>query len=465
MGEVLKLVKPRFLPPLDPGFRPAALANRAFQRGVESSGRGTPLVLALKRPDGSVSRFETRVFPEDHPSAEANLTYAERIFKFLLWQRGGCQAYIGGPESISHYITRCYSSAGARAFDYRFIGEDVYDRTFSVVTCDPAEVPEALESGKPLGRHLDGCRIGFDLGASDRKASAVIDGEALYSEEVVWEPRIHADPGYHYREIMSALEAAASKMPRVDAIGGSAAGVYINNRVRVASLFRGVPKERYDEIRDMFLRIGDEMGVPLEVVNDGDVTALAGSMSLEDGGVLGIAMGSSEASGYVNLEGNITGWLNELAFAPVDYNPSAPVDEWSGDSGVGASYFSQQCVFRLAPKVGIEPPDDIPLAERLKVVQEKLEAGHEGAAKIWQSIGTYLGYTLAHYADFYAVKHVLILGRCTSGSGGQLILDGARSVIKSEFPELAGRINIQLPDEKSRRVGQSIAAASLPAIG
>jgi predicted NBD/HSP70 family sugar kinase len=230
-------------------------------------------------------------------------------------------------------------------------------------------------------------------------------------------------------------------------------------------LFRGVPKERYDEIRDMFLRIGDEMGVPLEVVNDGDVTALAGSMSLEDGGVLGIAMGSSEASGYVNLEGNITGWLNELAFAPVDYNPSAPVDEWSGDSGVGASYFSQQCVFRLAPKVGIEPPDDIPLAERLKVVQEKLEAGHEGAAKIWQSIGTYLGYTLAHYADFYAVKHVLILGRCTSGSGGQLILDGARSVIKSEFPELAGRINIQLPDEKSRRVGQSIAAASLPAIG
>jgi predicted NBD/HSP70 family sugar kinase len=465
MDEALKLVKPNFLPPLDPDFRPAVLVNRAFQREVEASGDGTPLVLALERPDGSVSRFETHVFPEDHPLAEANLTYAERIFKFLLWQRGGRKAYIGGPKGIGHYIAECYSPAGARAFDYHFMGEDVYYKTFTVVACDPSEAPEEQESGKPLGRHLDGCRIGFDLGASDRKASAVIDGEAVFSEEVVWEPRIHADPEYHYREIVSALEAAASKMPRVDAIGGSAAGVYIDNVVRVASLFRGVPKERYDEIRNLFLRIRDEMGVPLEVANDGDVTALAGSMSLEDGGVLGIAMGSSEASGYVNVEGNITGWLNELAFAPVDYNPGAPADEWSGDRGVGASYFSQQCVFRLAPKVGIEPPDDIPLAERLRVVQEKLEAGDEGAAKIWQSIGVYLGYALAHYADFYVIKHVLILGRCTSGIGGQLILDGARSVIESEFPGLAEQVNIQLPDEKSRRVGQSIAAASLPALG
>jgi predicted NBD/HSP70 family sugar kinase len=441
------------------------LANRAFQGDVEASGHGTPLVLALERPDGSVSRFETRVYPEDHPLAEANLAYAERLFKFLLWQRGGCKAYIGGPRGVGRYIAECYSPTGGRAFDHRFMGEEVYDEAFTVVACDPAKVPEAQESGKPLGRHLDGCRIGFDLGASDRKASAVIDGEAVYSEEVVWEPRIRADPEYHYREIMSALEAAASKMPRVDAIGGSAAGVYINNRVRVASLFRGVPRERYDEIRNLFLRIRDEMGVPLEVANDGDVTALAGSMSLEDDGVLGIAMGSSEASGYVNMEGNITGWLNELAFAPVDYSLNAPADEWSRDRGVGAMYFSQQCVFRLAPKVGIELPDDVPLAEKLRVVQEKLEAGHEGAAGIWQSIGTYLGYTLAHYADFYAVKHVLILGRCTSGSGGQLILDGARSVIESEFPDLAKQVNIQLPDEKSRRVGQSIAAASLPAVG
>jgi predicted NBD/HSP70 family sugar kinase len=292
----------------------------------------------------------------------------------------------------------------------------------------------------------------------------VVDGQVVYSEEVVWEPRKQTDPGYHYREILSALKTAASKMPRVDAVGGSSAGIFIDNRPMVASLFRGIPKERFHEIHNLFLRIRQEMGVPLEVINDGDVTALAGSMSLEDTGVLGIAMGSSEAAGYVDLQGHILGWLSELAFAPIDYNPQAPADEWSGDAGVGSQYFSQQCVFRLAPRAGIQIPAGLTDADRLKVVQEKLEAGHEGAVKIWQSMGVYLGYGLAHYADFYEVKHVLLLGRCTSGRGGSLILDGANAVMQAEFPELAARLHIQLPDEKSRRVGQSIAAASLPVI-
>jgi predicted NBD/HSP70 family sugar kinase len=263
---------------------------------------------------------------------------------------------------------------------------------------------------------------------------------------------------------MAALKLAASKMPRVDAIGGSSAGVYVNNRPMVASLFRGIPKERFDKVRNMFLQIRDEMGVPLKVVNDGEVTALAGSMSLEDNGILGIALGSSEAAGYVTLRGNITGWLNELAFAPIDYNPDAPIDEWSGDRGCGVLYFSQQCVFRLASKVGIGVPGDVTNAQKLGFVQEKLETGHKDAPKIWQSMGYYMGYAISHYADFYELKHVLILGRCTSGRGGHLILDGANEVLKAEFPELASQINIQLPDEKSRRVGQSIAAASLPAI-
>ena len=262
-----------------------------------------------------------------------------------------------------------------------------------------------------------------------------------------------------------ALNKAAGQMPRMDAIGGSAAGIYIDNRVRIASLFRGIPKERYGEVRSLFLRIQDEMDVPLEVVNDGDVTALAGSMSLEDVGVLGIAMGSSEAGGYVDMEGNITGWLNELAFAPVDYNPQAPEDEWSGDRGVGAQYFSQECVFRLASKVGIEVPSEISKAAQLVFVQERLEAGEARAELIWQSIGYYLGYALAHYADFYDLKHVLLLGRCTSGRGGRLILDGATEVIEDEFPSIAAQLNIQLPDEKSRRIGQAVAAASLPALG
>jgi predicted NBD/HSP70 family sugar kinase len=464
MTESLRLVKPRFVPLLDESFRPAVLANRAFQAEVEVSGVGVPLVLGLERADGSVSRFETTVFPDSHPRAAANPMYAERLVKFLLWQRGGWKVYVGGPQSIGNYIKKCYALDGERAFDFRFMGKEVYEKTFTVVPCVPSKVPAEKESERSLGRHLDGYRLGFDLGASDLKVSAVVNGEAIFSKEIVWEPRKQNDPQYHKDKIMTALKLAASKMPRVDAIGGSSAGVYVNNRPMAASLFRGIPKEQFDKVRNMFLQIRDEMGIPLEIVNDGEVTALAGSMSLGDNGILGIALGSSEAAGYVTLRGNITGWLNELAFAPVDYSPNAPIDEWSGDQGCGALYFSQQCVFRLAPKVGIEIPGDVNDAQKLRFVQEKLEAGHKGATKIWRSMGYYMGYTIAHYADFYELKHVLILGRCTSGKGGPLIVDGANEVLQAEFPELASQINLQLPDEKSRRVGQSIAAASLPAI-
>jgi predicted NBD/HSP70 family sugar kinase len=440
------------------------LANRAFRREVAASGAGVPLIIALERSDGAVSRYETVAFPDGHPRAEANLFYAERIVKFLLWARGGWKVAIGGPAAVGEHMRSVYSPDGARHFDYHFMGEQVYQHPFTVVSCRADEVPPASETGQSLGRHLDGYRIGFDLGASDLKVSAVVDGEAIFSDEIVWEPVEQTDPAYHYDRITAALKLAQSKMSRLDAIGGSSAGVYVDNQPRVASLFRGIPAERYDAIRTMFLRIRDAFSVPLEVVNDGDVTALAGAMSLEDDAVLGIAMGSSEAAGYVDASGAITGWLNELAFAPVDYNPAAPADEWSGDQGVGALYFSQQCVFRLAPLVGIDLPAGAAKAEKLKHVQGYLEAGHPGAAQIWESIGVYLGYSLAQYADFYDLKHALILGRVTSGRGGPLILDRAKAVLAAEFPELAGRIAIQLPDEKSRRVGQSIAAASLPAL-
>jgi len=431
---------------------------------LKRSGQHTPLVLGLERPDKTLSRFSTEVFTEDHPWSQYNTFYVERLVKYLLWQRGGCTVYVGGPRGIGEHIVKLYSKQGQRRFDHQFMGKKVFGSELRIVPCSVSEVPPANETGKQLGRHLDGCRIGFDLGASDRKVSAVIDGKVVYSEEVVWEPRKQRDPDYHYREIMAAITTAASKLPHVDAIGGSSAGVYIDNRPVVASLYRGIPEQDFGRISDLFLRISREMKVPLEIINDGDVTALAGSMSLQDNGILGIAMGSSLASGYVDSRGNIMGWLNELAFAPADYNPEAPVDEWSGDRGCGALYFSQQCVFRLAPAAGIEIPEDITDAAKLKLVQERLEAGDEGARKIWQTMGVYLGYALAQHAEFYDIKHVLILGRCTSGRGGELLLHGARKVLETEFPELVDTLHVQLPDEKSRRVGQSIAAASLPAL-
>lgn len=456
------MIEPRFTPPLDPGFRPAVLFNHGFQQEVEKTGEAVPLVLGLERADGYLSRFSFKVFPENHPRFEENLFYVERLVKSLIWMRGGWRLYVGGPRKIGEYLRVCYATDGSRQFDYHFMGDSVYEKTFTVVICRPEDVPAENERHFPLGRHLDGCRIGFDLGASDVKVSAVQDGQTIFSEEIIWEPGKQSNPQYHWDQIDHALRLAASKMPRVDAIGGSSAGIYINNRVMVASLFRGIPQERFYEVREMFLRMRQEWDIPLEVVNDGEVTALAGSMSLEENGVLGIALGSSEAGGYVNQQGNITDWLNELAFVPVDYNPEGPLEEWSGDRGCGSQYFSQQCVFRLAPRAGIDLPKNVTLAEKLKFVQQLLESGHEGAHKIWESIGYFMGYGIAHYADFYKLNHVLILGRVTSGSGGQIILDGANQVLKAEFPEIAQNVKIQLPDEKARRVGQSIAAASLP---
>ena len=463
MGNSFPLIKPKIAPPLDEGFRPAVLADHAFQS--RAVGIGVPLVIGLERESGKISRFETSVFPEEHPSASSNFYYVERLVKFLLWQRGGFRVFIGGPRSIGEQIQKAYSDGGSRSFDYHFMGDQVYERLFEVRVCHPGDVPPTNETGAAFGRHLEGQRIGFDLGASDRKVSAVVDGRVIFSEEKIWNPSIQSDPSYHYNEIMDSLKTAASKLERVQAIGGSSAGIYINNRPMVASLFRGIPAERFPDIRDLFRRIAAEFKVPLAVINDGDVAALAGSMSLEDTGVLGIALGSSEAAGYVDGDGHILGWLNELSFAPVDYSPAASIDEWSGDIGCGSTYFSQQCVFRLAPKAGIALPADISNAEKLAFMQDKLQSGHEGAQLIWQTMGVYLGYGIAHYADFYDLKHVMILGRCTSGRGGIVMLGQIKRVLECEFAHLAGRVNIQLPDEKSRRIGQAVAAASLPSLG
>ncbi|MGB9639355.1 MAG: ROK family protein [Anaerolineales bacterium] len=364
MIQNLQLIPPSVTPPLDADFRPISLTNFRFNQQVERN--GSPLIIGLERNDAEISRFEMKIYPENHPDFSKNYQIVERTIKFLLWQRGGFRIYIGGCKPIADFIQKCYSPNGERAFDYHFMGEQVYERPFEVIPCDPHEVPLGHEDGKSIGQHLNGCRVGFDLGASDRKASAIIDGKVVYSEEIIWEPRKHSDLDYHYREIMAAIKNAAAKMPRLDAVGGSSAGIYINNRPMVASLFRGIPKNQADEVKNLFVRIQNELNVPLFVINDGDVTALAGSMSIGDNAILGIAMGSSEAAGYVNPNGNIMGWLNELAFAPIDYNPHAPIEEWSGDKGCGASYLSQQCIFRLAPKVGIALPPNITDAEKQK---------------------------------------------------------------------------------------------------
>ena len=355
-----------------------------------------------------------------------------------------------------------YRDDATGRFDSDMVGSKMFDHPLEVV--NTKDIPPERAQARPLGRHLDGCRIGFDLGGSDRKAAAIVDGKVVFSEETVWDPYFHPDPQYHFDGVMDSLQKAAAHLPRVDAIGGSAAGIYVDNRVKVASLFRGVPPDVFNgRVKNLFIEIKKAwQNVPFEVVNDGEVTALAGSMALGRNAVLGIAFGTSTAGGWVNGEGNITPWINELAFVPVDYNPNAARDEWSGDYGVGSQYFSQQAVGRLMPAAAIEAPQDLSLPEKLKRVQSLMAQGDERARKIYETIGVYLGYQIAHFADFYDLRHLLILGRVTSGKGGDVIVAGARELLKTEFPDLAGRIELHVPDEKMKRHGQAIAAASLP---
>lgn len=464
LNNGLPLVQPRLVPVLDPAFRPAVLANRAFRLGTKSN--AVPVALALERADGSVSRFDTHVAASGHALAAGNFIYLERLLKFLLWSRGGYRVHFAGPPELGQRLQQHYRETKTGKFDAWLMGEKVYERPFQVAITSANNIPSAKEITAPLGRNWNGCRIGFDLGASDRKVAAVIEGQTVFSDEVPWDPKSFTDPQQHFDGIMDSLKRAAAHMPRVDAIGGSSAGVYVNNLVKVASLFRGVPEAAFNQrIKPLFLDLRKAWNnVPFDVVNDGEVTALAGAMALNDTAVLGVAMGSSEAAGYVTREGNITAWLNELAFAPVDYSPSAPVDEWSGDYGCGAQYFSQQCVGRLIALAGIPLDAKLPLPEKLVAVQKLMADGDERAAKIYQTIGTYLGYAIAHYAEFYDIKHMLILGRVTTGRGGEIILGGAKEVLRQEFPDLAGKISLNMPDEKEKRHGQAMAAASLPVI-
>jgi predicted NBD/HSP70 family sugar kinase len=461
-------IAPRFVPALDPAFVPASLWNRAYRTRVAETG-GRPLAVALERSDGAVSVFHCAILPHadgaialDH--LYLNQRYVERLLKFLLWQKGGWRVTVAGDPRIADYVRAVYSPTGARAFDYEFMGERVYGRPMTVESAAYDAAPAERETAAPLGRHLDGCRIGFDLGASDRKSAAVVDGRVVASEEIAWNPATQRDPQYHFDGIQDSLKRAAAHLPRVDAIGGSAAGVYVGNEVRVGSLYRGVPRELFDSrIRRMFFELQTAWGgIPFDVVNDGEVTALAGSMALNDNAVLGVAMGSSLAAGFVTPQGNITSWLNELAFVPVDYREDAPADEWSGDRGVGVQYFSQQAVGRLLAPAGISLPADMPLAVKLEQVQKLMAAGDARARRIYETIGVWFGYAIATYADFYEVRNLLVLGRVLTGAGGDLILSTASEVLRAEFPELAERLRFHIPDEKEKRHGQAIAAASLP---
>ena len=401
----------RNMPALDPGFIPFGIWAKAYLQEADR-----PFKIAVERDHGKITVYETRLRGEAF--AAANIRFAERLVKMLLWSAGGFRIYLQGDDTIAAQIRDAYRPGGAREFDAGF-EFDMFERPLEVIICSEDDFPTANEQPIHVGGH----------------------------------------------GIVTAFKTAASKMPRVDGIGVSSAGTFVGNAPMVSSLFIKVPRERREEVKTIYDRAAKEIGdVPIVVANDGDVTALAGYMSLGTGCVMGLAMGTSEAVGYVDAEGNILGWFNELAFAPVDLNEHAMRDEWSGDLGVGCKYFSQDAVAKLAPAAGIALSEHLTPAEKLKEVQKLAEGGNPYALAIFDSIGMYLAHTLSLYEMFYDIRNLLVLGRVASGIGGERIVSECQRVLNEEYPELSRKLRVMLPDENFRRVGQSMAAASLPDI-
>jgi predicted NBD/HSP70 family sugar kinase len=459
-------VSPICKPELDPKFIPAVLWHREYKKAATSSPNKREIRIAVSRPEGTTWIYETTLLPESEEASADTLKYCERTVKFLLWAWGGCRVRItNAPDVVSH-LQSVYASDGKRAFDYDFMGNKCFDTDFSIENVADVDLKEVHPTPTGGVGSLKGNRLGFDLGGSDRKCAAMVDGKVIFSEEIKWNPYFESDPAYHRAGIEDSLKRAAAHLPTVDAIGGSSAGIFINNEPRVSSLFRGISEEDFQKsIRNLFHELKTEWDdIPFEMANDGDVTAMAGAMAINDSAVLGVSMGTSLAAGYIDPTGSVTGWINELAFVPVDYREDVAIDEWSGDAGCGVQYFSQQGVGRLLPLSGIQVSDELGLPEKLEVVQAKMAEGDQRAAAIYRTIGTCFGYAIAHFAEFYEFRHLLFLGRVSSGQGGEIIMEEARRVLDLEFPELSKTVAFQTPDEKTKRHGQAIAAATLPKI-
>merc|ERR1719436_751411 len=284
--------------------------------------------------------------------------------------------------------------------------------------------------------------------------------------------------------IMTELRKAKEKLPKVDAIGGSATGTVSDaNEATWCDIFPNVPPAVYKEkVVDIFVRMAKEVAgdVPLKVINDGEVTALAAVQKIGKGNILGISMGSSEGGGYANEEGNLMGWINELCYVRLDLNPEAPTDPWSKGAHTGLShmYLGQRGATKLAAKAGVQVPENYVYphpdlctmkheahAQCLKLIQKAMAdpAQEPQVRKLYETCGVYLGYGLAQYSEFYPIDHVMILGRVSKGAGGDLMLEKAKKVLQTEFPQYA-HIQFHTADDHFKAVGQCIAAAALPEV-
>jgi len=361
------------------------------------------------------------------------------------------------------------------------------DKVFEVkVVASADDLPANKDTPQVCGKEANGNRLAFDLGKSDIKTVFIKDNEVLDSAETEWDVT-NTDPQYHFDAIVDAMRKTIERAKEkgageIQAIGGSATGtVSADNEATWCDIFPNIAPDVYKEkVVDIFKRIAKEVAgdVPLKVINDGEVTALAAVQKIKSGNVLGISMGSSEGGGYANADGNLMGWINELCYVKLDLNPEAPTDPWSKGAHRGLShmYLGQRGATKNAAKAGVKVPDNYVYphpdmctikhedhAQCLKLIQKSMTVAEEepNTRKIYETCGVYLGYGLAQYCEFYKIDHVMILGRVSKGAGGDIVLAKAQEVLEKEFPEIP-KITFHTADDHFKAVGQCIAAAALP---
>jgi len=437
------------------------------------------LSFAVVRP-GGCGRDKLPVFSPEHEGYDASLFFAGECIRYMLWQRGGYEFLLSGPEKICQDLKAAYSKGGKYDFEATTMPK-IYTKTWNVVIVAKIEdLPANKEEPIVCGKVASGCRIAFVLGKSDVKTVAVKDGEVLSSAETEWDVT-NPDPQYHYDVIVKAMKDIAAKLPGpVVAIGGSATGaVSANSEATWCDCFPNVPPDVYQhKVVPIFNNIAKAEfdGVPIKVINDGEVTAVAGGQMIGEGCLFGISLGSSEGSGYVYGDGSLTGWINENAYNPFDLNPEGPGNVWSPHRGDASVYLGQRAATRLAKKGGVELPEEMmPDHPNMNAASHVLHAAcskkiqaamkdpktEPQVRKIYESIGVYLGYAIAQYCEYLPIKNVFILGRVTTGHGGDIMMEWAKKVLEADFPELAD-IKFHTPSEHMKRVGQCVAAAALP---
>ena len=448
-------------PILDHEFKPAYFENIEYLNAVKEFCESEEIDIAIERDNNKVDVFHLNIFPQGIGMDKENLKYVERLIKAILLIKGGWRIQIYGSDYIYYHIKKVFTSQPNGNFFYLFASK-VYGKELTVeLVTKKNMVLKKYDKTKEIKRIDKGSRIGIDVGGSDIKVVAVIDKEVVFSREIIWNPKENDNIQYHYEKLRSAIKMASKYLEHIDFIGVSSAGIIVDNEVKLAALFKKVPEsDSNDRVQKIYSNLAKEFNnVKCIVNNDGDITALTLARNSNDIGILGISMGTSEGAGYITRENCISGWLNELSSVSIDYNKNAEMD-WTYSQGCGGKYFSQQAVIRLAKKANIGFESGLTDAEKLEKVQELIEKNNEKACEIFKTIGAYLGYTIPYYLQFYDIKRIIILGRLTSGKSGQIIADTAKKVLSSEFKDICEKIEIVLPNESEKRVGQAITVAT-----